>query len=68
LASENGRLVSRLAQMQQEKWRLEERVMHLEQTNAAMADEMVKRGKLIQHYCMEGRANHVKSGAKMFTH
>jgi len=62
LASENGRLVSRLAQMQQEKWRLEERVMHLEQTNAAMADEMVKRGKLIQHYCMEGRANHVKSG------
>ena len=54
--------------MQQEKWRLEERVMHLEQTNSAMADEMVKRGKLIQHYCMEGngRANHVKPGIYPF--
>lgn len=55
LSAENSRLVSRLATMQQEKWRLEERVLHLEEANAAMADEMVKRGKLIQHYCMEGR-------------
>jgi hypothetical protein len=48
--------------MQQEKWRLEERVLHLEETNAAMADEMVKRGKLIQHYCMEGRSSPAKPG------
>ncbi|XP_057370386.1 GRIP1-associated protein 1-like [Daphnia carinata] len=60
LASENARLVNRLATMQQEKWRLEERVLHLEETNAAMADEMVKRGKLIQHYCMEGRSSPAK--------
>ena len=52
--------------MQQEKWRLEERVLHLEETNAAMADEMVKRGKLIQHYCMEGRASPAKPGANDF--
>ena len=41
MTSENSRLVNRLATMQQEKWRLEERVLHLEETNAAMADEMV---------------------------
>lgn len=62
MASENSRLVNRLATMQQEKWRLEERVLHLEEANAAMADEMVKRGKLIQHYCMEGRASPAKPG------
>ncbi|EFX77167.1 hypothetical protein DAPPUDRAFT_225784 [Daphnia pulex] len=60
LTNENARLVNRLATMQQEKWRLEERVLHLEETNAAMADEMVKRGKLIQHYCMEGRSSPAK--------
>jgi hypothetical protein len=51
--------------MQQEKWRLEERVLHLEETNAAMADEMVKRGKLIQHYCMEGRSSPAKPGKNL---
>ncbi len=65
LTSENSRLVNRLATMQQEKWRLEERVLHLEETNAAMADEMVKRGKLIQHYCMEGRSSPAKPGKNL---
>lgn len=55
LSNENARLVARLATMQQEKWRLEERVLHLEEANAAMCDDLVNRGKLIQHYCMEGR-------------
>ena len=65
MSAENARLVARLATMQQDKWKLEERVLHLEETNSAMADEMVKRGKLIQHYCMEGRApnNHLKIGS-----
>ena len=62
LAAENGRLVSRLAQIQQDKWRLEERVSHLEESNAAMADEMVRRGQLIQFYCMDQRPNVIKAG------
>jgi len=55
LMTENSRLVARLATMQQEKWRIEERVSHLEESSAAMADELMKRGKLIQHYCMDSR-------------
>ena len=62
LTAENSRLVSHLATLQQEKWRLEERVLHLEEANAAMADEMVNRGKLIQHYCMEGRSPTIRTG------
>lgn len=60
LTVENSRLVARLATLQQEKWRIEERVSHLEENNATMAQELINRGKLIQHYCMDTRI--VKSG------
>lgn len=60
LMVENSRLVARLATMQQEKWRIEERVSHLEENNATMAQELINRGKLIQHYCMDARI--VKQG------
>lgn len=60
LGAENARLVARLAQTQQDKWRLEERVSHLEESNAAMADEMVRRGQLIQFYCMDQRPNVIR--------
>ena len=62
LGAENARLVARLAQTQQDKWRLEERVSHLEESNAAMADEMVRRGQLIQFYCMDQRPNVIRPG------
>jgi len=55
LMVENSRLVARLATMQQEKWRIEERVSHLEENSATMAQELINRGKLIQHYCMDTR-------------
>ena len=62
LATENCRLVSRLANLQQEKWRLEERLSQLEEANSAMTDELVKRGQLIQHYCMEAKQPSTKIG------
>jgi len=74
LMVENSRLVARLATMQQEKWRIEERVSHLEENNATMAQELINRGKLIQHYCMDARIvkqesvgsnNVIGSGEKM---
>lgn len=46
-------LVNRLTELQQHKWQLEERITHLESSSAAMADDLLKKAAIIQHFCME---------------
>ncbi|XP_076344293.1 GRIP1-associated protein 1-like isoform X2 [Tachypleus tridentatus] len=58
LEQENNDLLSRIAGLQQEKWNMEEKINHLEVSNAALADDLVKKTEIIQYYCMEGRAEH----------
>lgn len=55
LEKENGELVSRITKLQQDKWVAEEKINHLELSTAAMADDILRKTQLIQHYCMEGR-------------
>ena len=50
---ENEALVSRVAGLQEDKWRLEERLSMLEQSGAEMATELVTKSELIQRYCMD---------------
>jgi len=54
LAEENCRLVERVAQLQEAIWSCEERVQYLETTNAGMADDLVQKSALIDHYSMRG--------------
>ena len=54
LAEENARLVQRLAQLQESVWSCEERIQYLETTNSAMADDLVQKSALIDHYSMRG--------------
>ncbi|CAH1784285.1 unnamed protein product, partial [Owenia fusiformis] len=61
LVQENTDLLNRLTQMQQEKWELEERINHLEESSAGMADELLKKQALMQHYAMETRTDHIAS-------
>lgn len=55
IESENSQLLSRLAEIQQEKWNLEEKVRHLETSTAAMADDLLEKSRIIEHYVMESR-------------
>lgn len=50
---ETASLVNRLTELQQHKWQLEERITHLESSSAAMADDLIKKSAIIQHFCME---------------
>jgi len=50
---ENEVLMARLAIAQEQKWTLEERLSMLETSSSAMADDLVRKTALIQHYCME---------------
>jgi phage/plasmid-associated DNA primase len=49
-------LLNRVAQMQQDKWTIEERLRLLEESSSAMSDALLEKSALIQFYCMEGRA------------
>lgn len=53
VTEETASLVNRVTDLQQEKWQLEERITHLESSSAAMADDLLKKSAIIQHYCME---------------
>jgi hypothetical protein len=56
LESENGHLVQRITDLQQEKWKLEERVNILSiEVEALKKDNQIKQ-EVIEYYCMEGRA------------
>lgn len=53
ITDETASLVNRVTELQQQKWQLEERITHLESSSAAMADDLLKKSAIIQHYCME---------------
>jgi hypothetical protein len=57
LEHENAQLVSRLSQLQQEKWALEERTNQLEVSLAELREELLLKKEMIQFYCMEGRSD-----------
>lgn len=46
-------LIERLADAQQEKWLLEEKVRHLEENGAALAEDLLRKSAIIQAYAME---------------
>lgn len=57
VTEETASLVNRVTELQQQKWQLEEQITHLESSSAAMADDLLKKSAIIQHYCMEQK-NH----------
>uniref|UniRef100_A0A8C2GTX2 GRIP1 associated protein 1 n=1 Tax=Cyprinus carpio TaxID=7962 RepID=A0A8C2GTX2_CYPCA len=52
---EVSELFQRLAEVQQEKWMLEEKVKHLEVSCASMADDICKKTAIIETYVMDSR-------------
>ncbi|XP_077140322.1 GRIP1-associated protein 1 isoform X2 [Ranitomeya variabilis] len=48
-------LFQRLAEIQQEKWMLEEKVKHLEVSSASMAEDLCKKSAIIEAYVMDSR-------------
>lgn len=61
LEQETSNLLERVAVLQEEKWTLEEKINHLEMSNAAMAEDLMKKTSIIQYYCMEGRGGEPNS-------
>uniref|UniRef100_A0A674EYS6 GRIP1 associated protein 1 n=1 Tax=Salmo trutta TaxID=8032 RepID=A0A674EYS6_SALTR len=56
---EVGELFQRLAEVQQEKWMLEEKVKHLEVSCSSMADDICKKSAIIETYVMDSRIGNV---------
>ncbi|XP_072287859.1 GRIP1-associated protein 1 isoform X4 [Pyxicephalus adspersus] len=48
-------LFQRLAEIQQEKWMLEEKVKHLEVSSASMAEDLCRKSAIIETYVMDSR-------------
>lgn len=68
LESETSSLLSKIAVLQQKNWTLEEKVNHLEMSNEALVDDVLKKTALIQFYCMEGRSDpHASVGQDKLT-
>ncbi|XP_031421736.1 GRIP1-associated protein 1 isoform X2 [Clupea harengus] len=63
---EVSELFQRLAEVQQEKWLLEEKVKHLEVSCSSMADDICKKSAIIETYVMDSRRD--VSGAAMVAH
>ncbi|XP_041702227.1 GRIP1-associated protein 1 isoform X2 [Coregonus clupeaformis] len=59
---EVGELFLRLAEVQQEKWMLEEKVKHLEVSCSSMADDICKKSAIIETYVMDSRIAHGAHG------
>ncbi|XP_052781589.1 GRIP1-associated protein 1-like [Mya arenaria] len=57
MEGEGKDLLARLAEVQQEKWNMEEKVRHLETSTAAMANDLLEKSKIIEHYVMEKRTD-----------
>uniref|UniRef100_G3N4W3 GRIP1 associated protein 1 n=1 Tax=Gasterosteus aculeatus aculeatus TaxID=481459 RepID=G3N4W3_GASAC len=55
---EVGELFQRLAEVQQEKWMLEEKVKHLEVSCSSMAEDICRKSSIIETYVMESRIGH----------
>jgi hypothetical protein len=56
LEQENYRLLSRITALKQENWVLEEKINHLEQGSAAMAEDLMSKTALIQYSFTERRS------------
>lgn len=52
---EVGELFQRLAEVQQEKWMLEEKVKHLEVSCSSMAEDICRKSAIIEAYVMDSR-------------
>ncbi|XP_054624008.1 GRIP1-associated protein 1 isoform X2 [Dunckerocampus dactyliophorus] len=59
---ELGELFQRLAEVQQEKWMLEEKVKHLEVSCSSMAEDICRKSAIIETYVMDSRIE-VSGGA-----
>ncbi|KAK2144332.1 hypothetical protein LSH36_766g02001 [Paralvinella palmiformis] len=53
LTEENAELLKRITDLQQEKWMLEEKVSHLESSNSCMAEDLLQKTAVIEHYVMD---------------
>ncbi|XP_041458708.1 GRIP1-associated protein 1-like isoform X4 [Lytechinus variegatus] len=53
LSEETTELISKLTQIQQENWQLEEKVRHLEESNACMAEDLLRKSAIIEAHVME---------------
>ncbi|KAJ8047571.1 GRIP1-associated protein 1 [Holothuria leucospilota] len=53
LSEETTELISRLTELQQENWALEEKVRHLEESNSCMAEDLLKKSAIIETHVME---------------
>ncbi|XP_016401991.1 GRIP1-associated protein 1-like isoform X1 [Sinocyclocheilus rhinocerous] len=60
---EVSELFQRLAEVQQEKWMLEEKVKHLEVSCSSMADDICKKSAIIETYVMDSRRDVSGGGA-----
>jgi hypothetical protein len=49
-------LLCKIATLQDEKINLQNQLSMLEQSSAAMADDLLKKSSLIQFYCMDNKA------------
>uniref|UniRef100_A0A8C6VYN7 GRIP1 associated protein 1 n=1 Tax=Nothobranchius furzeri TaxID=105023 RepID=A0A8C6VYN7_NOTFU len=59
---EVGELFQRLADVQQEKWMLEEKVKHLEVSCSSMAEDICRKSAIIETYVMDSRAQGDRGG------
>ncbi|XP_045065427.1 GRIP1-associated protein 1 isoform X2 [Coregonus clupeaformis] len=65
---EVGELFQRLAEVQQEKWMLEEKVKHLEVSCSSMADDICKKSAIIETYVKDSRIARGAHGAAAVAH
>ncbi|XP_014830514.1 PREDICTED: GRIP1-associated protein 1 isoform X3 [Poecilia mexicana] len=63
---EVGELFQRLAEVQQEKWMLEEKVKHLEVSCSSMAEDICRKSAIIETYVMDSRRD--VSGSALAAH
>ncbi|GAA6075049.1 GRIP1-associated protein 1 isoform X1, partial [Tachysurus ichikawai] len=61
---EVNELFQRLAEVQQEKWLLEEKVKHLEVSCSSMADDICKKSAIIETYVMDSRRGKKLGGSQ----
>ncbi|XP_064632484.1 GRIP1-associated protein 1-like isoform X2 [Lineus longissimus] len=57
LEQENNDLLARIGELQQEKWMYEEKLAHLEASTAAMAEDLLTKTAIIDHYVMNSRTD-----------
>jgi len=57
-------LIERLADAQQDKWLLEEKVRHLEENGAALAEDLIQKSAIIQAYAMETKIGPIAESPK----